>query len=142
MSRSSLTSDGWWKTGDRGLLDGGQLTLHGRSKEIIIVHGKKFSLADIDMTLRTALGVEDRAFSCAIRFPDGNAEQLAIAFAARNEDANYRATLAENLRSTIARRFGLRADPVIAIDQDAIPLTANGKLRRPGIVQVDLNSCA
>src|ERR1700722_971814 len=68
-SRDCFTDDGWWKTGDLGRLRKGELTLHGRSKEVLVVNGRKFSLADIDASIRTVLAVGDKAFSCAIQWP-------------------------------------------------------------------------
>lgn len=129
-SRECFTADGWWRTGDLGALHKGELTLHGRAKEIFIANGKKIALADIDAELQGVLAAGDRAFSCAIHRPGEAAEQLAIAFVAGSADPDRERDIAGRIRHAVARRFGLRASPVIAIAREMVPLTATGKLRR------------
>jgi acyl-coenzyme A synthetase/AMP-(fatty) acid ligase/acyl carrier protein len=129
-TRDCYTVDGWWRTGDLGCLQNGELSLHGRAKEIFVAHGRKFSLAEIDEEIETALAVGDRAFSCAIHSAGEAAERLAVVFVAANARAERPAELAENIRRVVARRFGFRASPVIAASLHDIPFAANGKLRR------------
>ena len=62
----SFTDDGWWRTGDLGRLRGGMLSVHGRAKDVLVVSGKKFSLAEIDAEIETVVSAGDRAFSCAV----------------------------------------------------------------------------
>jgi acyl-CoA synthetase (AMP-forming)/AMP-acid ligase II len=73
-----LTADGWWPTGDLGCLRGGELTLHGRAKEVLVAHGKKYALAAIDAHLQAVLRVGVRAFACAVRWPEEASERLAV----------------------------------------------------------------
>jgi acyl-CoA synthetase (AMP-forming)/AMP-acid ligase II/acyl carrier protein len=129
-TRESFTADGWWRTGDLGRLENGQLSLHGRAKELLIVSGKKFSLAEIDAEIETILGVDDRAFSCAIHWSGEATERLAVVFVAADSRAARRAELTDSIRRIVARRFGIRPSPIIAASLDDIPLAANGKLRR------------
>jgi acyl-CoA synthetase (AMP-forming)/AMP-acid ligase II/thioesterase domain-containing protein/SAM-dependent methyltransferase/acyl carrier protein len=128
-SRNCLTIDGWWRTGDLGRLNGGQLTLHGRSKEVLIVRGKKYSLADIDAQLQGSLGLGIRTFSCAVLWPAEATERLAVVFVPSKSISSHPDAAAE-IRRIVAFRVGLRPDPVIATTIDQIPLTAAGKLRR------------
>jgi long-subunit acyl-CoA synthetase (AMP-forming) len=42
-TRDSFTADGWFKTGDKGLIDAeGVLVLGGRSKDSLIINGVKY----------------------------------------------------------------------------------------------------
>lgn len=136
LSRAFFTSDGWWKTGDRGCLNDDQLTLHGRLKEVFIAHGRKFSLLDIDTELNGQLEASDHAYSCALLLPGGDAEQLGVGFVTANTDRHYQQQVASRLRSAVVRRFGVRAEFVVALDRAAIPLTATGKVRRTQLSQV------
>jgi acyl-CoA synthetase (AMP-forming)/AMP-acid ligase II/acyl carrier protein len=130
-SRACFTADGWWRTGDLGRLQNGELTLHGRSKEVLIIHGRKFSLADIDAELETVLAAGERAFSCAIHWPEEATERLALVFVTPDPRPDRPAELADELRHAIARRFGILPNPIVAASPGDIPLTAAGKLRRP-----------
>ena len=120
-SRDCFTADGWLRTGDLGRLRNGELTLHGRSKEVLVVHGRKFSLADIDAELQTALAVGDQAFSCAIHWPAESTERLAVVFVAADSRHDRRAEVADEIRRAVARRFGIQPSPVLAASSDDIP---------------------
>jgi acyl-CoA synthetase (AMP-forming)/AMP-acid ligase II/acyl carrier protein len=127
-TRASFTADGWWHTGDLGRLGHGELSLHGRAKDVLIVSGKKFSLAEIDGEVETVLAADERAFSCAVHWPEETAERLAVVVAAADGPPPQERT--ESIRAVVDRRFGLRPDPVLATSLDNVPLAANGKLRR------------
>lgn len=129
-TRQSFTADGWWRTGDLGRLQDGQLSLHGRTKELLVVSGKKFSLAEIDAEIETVLAAGDRAFACAIHWPEEATERLAVVFVAADPRPEHQAELVENIRAVVARRFGIRPNPISAASLDQIPLGANGKIRR------------
>lgn len=139
LSRSCFTPDGWWKSGDLGCLRDGELVLHGRSKDVFIAHGRKFSLVDIDAELGSVLGAHDRAYSCTLRLPGAASEKLAVALATAEQDQGYQRQMAGSLRRAVARRFGLRAEPVIALDHGAIPVTATGKIRRAQLSELILS---
>jgi len=127
-TRQSFTDDGWWRTGDLGRLRGGMLSVHGRAKDVLVVSGKKFSLAEIDAEIETVISAGDRAFSCAVHWPGEASERLAVVVTADEED--HREKLFEKIRAVVGRRFGLRVDRVIGAALDDLPLAANGKLRR------------
>jgi acyl-CoA synthetase (AMP-forming)/AMP-acid ligase II len=50
---------GWFRTGDRGVLQGGYLTLHGRIKEMIIRGGENIAPAEIEQVLVSHPAVRD-----------------------------------------------------------------------------------
>src|SRR5262245_12899894 len=129
-SRDGFTADHWWKTGDLGRLRDGNLTLHGRSKEVLIVRGRKHSLAEIDAHLEEEVGPGIRTFSCAVHWPNEPTERLAVVFATAPGALDRDTDVAGRIRRAVARRFGLDARPVIAASLERIPFTATGKLRR------------
>ncbi len=51
--------DGWFRTGDRGLLDDGYLRLEGRIKELIIRGGENISPAEVEAVLKAHPAVAD-----------------------------------------------------------------------------------
>ena len=114
QTRDCFTPDGWWKTGDLGCLHNGELSIHGRIKEVIVIEGKKLSLTKIDEEIETILDFGDRAFSCAVAWPGELAERLAVVFVPSTQHSIERfAQHADNIRDHIARRFGFRPYPVL-----------------------------
>lgn len=68
MTERSITADGWFKTGDEGMIDGhGQLWIVGRIKELIKVKGFQVAPVELDATFgkhervvdAAAVGVQD-----------------------------------------------------------------------------------
>jgi acyl-CoA synthetase (AMP-forming)/AMP-acid ligase II/thioesterase domain-containing protein/acyl carrier protein len=134
LTAESFTADGWWKTGDLGALTGGEITLRGRVKDVLIQNGRKISLADIDAEIQAALGVGAAAHAYLLVDPDTQFESLGVAFA--SEGAMAEASAAESIRSAVVRRFGFQPRMITKIPADRIPRTASGKIRRPALGQI------
>lgn len=61
-SRSAFTADGWLRTGDTGHLSpDGYLTVTGRIKDVIVVHGQTFAPSLLEDVIREIPGVIDVA---------------------------------------------------------------------------------
>jgi acyl-CoA synthetase (AMP-forming)/AMP-acid ligase II len=115
--------DGWFRTGDTGVLDSdGYLTLIGRIKELINRGGEKISPAEIDAVLldypavaeAAAFGVPDAKYGeevCAAVVLKGNADAAEL-------EAHCRAHLAD-----------FKVPKTIHI-MPALPKTATGKIQR------------
>lgn len=79
----AFTADGWFRTGDEGIIDAkGNLCLTGRVKDIININGIKIATADIQASLESAL--RDTCASRVIAFPSrppsAATEQINIAY--------------------------------------------------------------
>jgi len=119
-------SNGWFRTGDQGYLDGdGYLTLVGRIKELINRGGEKISPREIDEALlahpavaeAVCFGVPDRVYG----------EEVAAAVVLRSE-----ATEAELIAHCRASLADFKCPKVIYI-VEAIPRTATGKIQRRNV---------
>lgn len=78
----SFTPDGWFRTGDRAIIDSaGNLRMIGRTKDTININGVKFSPADLDISLGQALGP---LVTCVASFPSrppkSNTEQITVVY--------------------------------------------------------------
>ncbi|WP_080401029.1 non-ribosomal peptide synthetase [Burkholderia ubonensis] len=129
----AFTPDGWFRTGDSGRLDDGVLTLVGRTKESVIVHGVNYYVHEIETVLEQVDGVAESYVAAApIRLPGQNSEQLAIffhpTFAADDADALYR-TLAA-IRDRVVLHWGFRPSVILPLDVADMPKTSLGKLQR------------
>ncbi len=116
-------SNGWFRTGDQGYLDGeGYLTLVGRIKELINRGGEKISPREIDEALLThpavaeavCFGIADRVYG----------EEVAAAVVLKSSATE--AELTAHCRSSLA---DFKCPKTIYI-VEAIPRTATGKIQR------------
>ncbi|MDE0047194.1 MAG: acyl--CoA ligase [bacterium] len=120
--------DGWFRTGDQGLLDDrGYLWLTGRLKEIINRGGEKISPLEVDEVLMAHPAV-DQAVTFAV--PHATlGEDVAVAVVPRDGEAPSEASL----RSFAGARLAAFKVPRQVIILDEIPKGATGKLQRIGL---------
>lgn len=130
-TRSSFTADGWLRTGDVGFLREGQLTLTGREKDIVIVHGVNYSCHRIEAAVEEVAGVETSfTAACATRAPAEQTDKLVIFYSTPLTEAEARRELAERIRATLLRDIGIPAEHLVLLPRQQIPKTAIGKIRR------------
>jgi acyl-CoA synthetase (AMP-forming)/AMP-acid ligase II len=121
---------GWFRTGDQGVLDAqGYLTITGRLKEIINRGGEKISPREIDEILMDHPAVA-QAVCFAMPHPKLG-EELAAAVVLR--DAAQAAE--RELQEFVARRAADFKVPKRILVLDEIPKGATGKLQRIGLAQ-------
>ncbi|HEV8487459.1 MAG TPA: acyl--CoA ligase [Blastocatellia bacterium] len=119
-------SNGWFRTGDQGFLDGdGYLTLVGRIKELINRGGEKISPREIDEVLLThpavaeavCFGVEDRVY--------GEEVAAAVVLSGPATEAELKAHCSASLSD-------FKCPKTIYV-VEAIPRTATGKIQRRNV---------
>jgi acyl-CoA synthetase (AMP-forming)/AMP-acid ligase II len=121
-------TNGWFRTGDQGVMDAeGYFTLTGRLKEIINRGGEKVSPREVDEVL-----MDHPAVAQVVTFAiphDKLGEEVGAAVVLREG-----ATLAEKeLREFAARRLADFKVPRKVLFLDEIPKGATGKLQRIGL---------
>ena len=120
--------DGWFRTGDQGVLDAnGYLTLVGRLKELINRGGEKISPREIDEVLLTHPAVAE-AVSFGVSHPTWG-EEVAAAVVLR-EGATE-----SDLLAYCKERLADHKRPKQIHITDAIPRTATGKIQRRIVAQ-------
>jgi acyl-CoA synthetase (AMP-forming)/AMP-acid ligase II len=122
---TAVIENGWFKTGDIGLLDErGRLYLRGRERDEINKGGMKIYPADVDTVALQCPGVTDAcAFAVADRFY-GQDVGLAVVFSGAQEPA-----LAA-LKAFLGERLAKHQLPVQWCVVDEIPRTSRGKINR------------
>src|ERR1019366_10660545 len=123
-------SNGWFRTGDQGLIDeGGYLRLTGRLKELINRGGEKISPLEVDTVI-----MDHPAVAQVVTFAvphDKLGEDVAAAVVLREG-----ATATEQeLRSFLSERLAAFKTPRKIIFLTEIPKGATGKLQRIGLAQ-------
>ena len=123
-----LDADGWFPTGDVGLLDEhGAIAITDRSKDLIKSGGEWISSADIEKAAMDCPGVAQAA-AIAAQHPKWQERPLLLVVPSRNVMPTREAVM-ETLRAKLAR-WQLPDDVVFV---DAIPLTATGKIDKKAL---------
>lgn len=130
---NAFTADGWFRTGDRGLLDNRRLTLAGRSKDSIIVNGVNYFSHDIETSLEQLDGVEKSYVAAFPTRPIGSdTEELIVTVvpspSCENEADLHRLLVA--IRSTVVMHWGFRPALILPLPKSEIPKTSLGKIQR------------
>jgi fatty-acyl-CoA synthase len=126
---SPFTADGWFRTGDTGLLrDDGRLQFVGRHSEMIKTAGINVSPAEIEATLLTFPGVLEAA---VVGAPDAARGEVPVAFVVSSGEVEEGA-VREHCRALLSSY----KVPRQVIRLDALPQTATGKLTRKALVEM------
>jgi fatty-acyl-CoA synthase len=126
---------GWLDTGDLGFVEGGELFVCGRAKDVVIIRGANHPPQEFEECLD---GLPGARAGCAVALgfvppsdAAGGEELLILA-----ERAERRATaaadeaLADAIRNAVLRRTGVRPHTVAVLAPGTLPRTTSGKLRR------------
>jgi acyl-CoA synthetase (AMP-forming)/AMP-acid ligase II len=128
---TAYTADGWFRTGDQGVIDAeGYLTITGRLKEIINRGGEKISPREVDEVL-----LDHPAVAQAVTFAlphDKLGEEVAAAVVLKEGAAAGD----RELRDFVAGRLADFKVPRKIVFLPEIPKGATGKLQRIGLAKV------
>jgi acyl-CoA synthetase (AMP-forming)/AMP-acid ligase II len=123
-------SNGWFRTGDSGVIDtDGYLTLTGRLKEIINCGGEKLSPAEIDEVLMAHPSVAS-ALSFGASCPVMGERVCAVVVL-----HSGRAATESDLKAFVRDRLAKFKVPKRVVITDEIPRGATGKMQRIGMAQ-------
>ncbi|MEA5367334.1 type I polyketide synthase [Amycolatopsis sp., V23-08] len=120
--------DGWYRTGDAGRLEDGELVLEGRIDDVIVCGGQNVHPAEVEAVLAESPSVRDVLVGSR---PDEVVGQVPIAFVVPSGDDVDPA----ELRRLCLARLSLYKVPVAFHRVGEIPRTASGKPRR-GVLTV------
>jgi acyl-CoA synthetase (AMP-forming)/AMP-acid ligase II len=115
--------DGWLDTGDLGFVDGGELFVSGRAKDLVILRGVNHAPQEFEDALDGVDGVRPGC-TAAVGVPTAEGEELVL-LVETDGDAD-----AEWIRGRVIERTGIRPSQVHLLAPGTLPRTSSGKLRR------------
>ncbi|WP_411289330.1 fatty acyl-AMP ligase [Phenylobacterium sp.] len=124
-----LSADGWLDTGDLGFLDGGEIVLTGRSKDLMIVNGRNIWPQDLEWTCEDELPAVRNGDVAAFSVPGADEEQVVVLVQARGPDLAVRDALRAEVGRVLRQRHSVEAE-VRLVGPHALPQTSSGKLSR------------
>ncbi len=118
------------RTGDLGVLDGGELFVTGRIKDLVILRGRNLYPQDVELTaershpdLRPGNGA---AFSVDI----GGEERLVVVHEVERRRRGAFEEVAEAVRRAVAEEHEAQVHEVVLIRTAGLPKTSSGKVQR------------
>jgi acyl-CoA synthetase (AMP-forming)/AMP-acid ligase II len=121
---------GWLDTGDLGFALHGELYVHGRAKDVVMVRGANRAPEEFEAPLREVKGLRP---GCAVAVgwaADGEGEELLLlAERAKGAKVEERA-IADEVRRVVLTATGVSPREVHVLAPGTLPRTSSGKLRR------------
>lgn len=127
---------GFMRTGDRGFMQGPELYITGRLKDMLIVRGRNHAPEDIEGSVARSHAAVRPHRVVAASIERGDSEQFAVliecdrkALASANRQALFEEVLA-SAHAAVVRDHGLVADVLAIVKSGDLPATTSGKVQR------------
>jgi len=128
QASAEVFGDGWLDTGDLGYLVDGALAITGRSKDLIIVHGRNVWPQDLEWAIEQLPGLR-RGDAAAFSVDEGDGESVVLLVQCRLTDPAARAQLERDVRA-VAQQTAAIEGKVVLVRPHGLPQTSSGKLSR------------
>jgi acyl-CoA synthetase (AMP-forming)/AMP-acid ligase II/acyl carrier protein len=124
----AFTADGWLRTGDLGVLHGGELYITGRDKEILFVNGQNYYPHDLESIAQRAEGLDlGKVVVAGVRPADAQTDEL-IVFVLHRGDLKEFLPIATQVTRLVNEHTGLEVAHVVPVKR--IAKTTSGKIQR------------
>jgi acyl-coenzyme A synthetase/AMP-(fatty) acid ligase len=135
-TKSSLTTDGWFRSGDLVSVDtDGYLTVTGRSKEVINRGGYKYSPREVEEALLGHADVEQVAI---VSVPDARLVERACAFVILRPGGSLDVESAGQYLASLGIASFKWPERIEVVE--SFPMTASGKIQKYQLAEL-VNSC-
>ena len=122
--------DGWYLTGDLGVVMDGEIFITGREKDIIIVNGRNFYAHDIEASAARVAGIKPgRAVAFGIDNAVTGSEEVVVVAETEHTPEQYR-ELAAAVKLLATEELGLSAIRVHPVPLRWLVKTTSGKIAR------------
>ena len=121
--------DGWLDTGDLGFVEGGELYVHGRAKDVIVVRGANHAPEEFEAPLQAVAGLRPGC-AVAVGAPSAEGEALVLLAERARGAGGDPAAIAEQARRAVLEATGVAPAEVRLLAPGTLPRTSSGKLRR------------
>jgi acyl-CoA synthetase (AMP-forming)/AMP-acid ligase II len=129
--RSDADAGPYLRTGDLGFVEGGELFVTGRIKEVIVIRGRNHYPQDVEATVQSVHPALRPGCGAAFEIERGGAPALVVV---QEIDRPYRGAdltrLAGDVRQAVAERHELQLFDVQFLEYGTIPKTSSGKVQR------------
>jgi long chain fatty acid CoA FadD26 len=127
----------WLRTGDLGVMIGGEFYIVGRIKDLLIIDGRNHYPDDIESTIQEISGGR----AVAISVPKNQSEQLVVIVEHKQKgdsDAEIQDrmhTVKRDVTAAISKLHAVRVGDFVLVAPGSIPITTSGKVRRSSCIE-------
>ena len=125
---AQVLRDGWLDTGDLGYRANGSLFVCGRTKDVIIRHGRKYHPPDLESAIADVDGLRSSAVVVVGIARADDADEVVAVVEARASAASD--DVVDSVRRRVRETAGFELDRVVVTPPGTIPRTTSGKVRR------------
>jgi acyl-CoA synthetase (AMP-forming)/AMP-acid ligase II len=124
------------RTGDLGFLDGGELFVTGRLKDLIIIRGRNLYPQDVELTVERSHPALRPGCGAAFSIELGNEERLVVVHEHERTandsplDPGSVEAIADAVRQAVAEQHEAQVQQVVLLRAGTIPKTSSGKIQR------------
>ncbi|MET9859683.1 amino acid adenylation domain-containing protein [Streptomyces smyrnaeus] len=120
----------WLDTGDLAFLADGQVTITGRSKDLIVLNGHNVYGHEVEDSAAAVPGVRaGEIAACGVPDPATGSESLVVFFVSRG-DAAADERVARGIKAAVFTRLRLTVARAVPVPEAEFPRTPAGKVRR------------
>ncbi len=125
------------RTGDLGVMIGGEFYIVGRIKDLLIIDGRNHYPDDIESTIQEISGGR----AVAISVPKNQSEQLVVIVEHKQKgdsDAEIQDrmhTVKRDVTAAISKLHAVRVGDFVLVAPGSIPITTSGKVRRSSCIE-------
>jgi acyl-CoA synthetase (AMP-forming)/AMP-acid ligase II len=126
---AAVLCDGWYKSGDLGFIDGGELFVTGRVDDMLIVNGRNYYAHELELLVNDEPGVAPgRCVAVGVDVADSDATGIAILVETlpETDEADLKRRVKERLFDALA----LVVHAVVVVPRGELLKTTSGKLDR------------
>ncbi|MEZ0312155.1 MAG: fatty acyl-AMP ligase [Myxococcota bacterium] len=118
-------ADAWLDTGDTGFIHGGELFVYGRTKDIIVIRGRKYAPHDIEHAVSGVAGVRSGCVA-AVGITGAEGEELHLFV----EHARGQTVDEAAVRDAVGSATGFTELRIVVLEPGTLPRTSSGKISR------------
>ncbi|WP_017603266.1 SDR family NAD(P)-dependent oxidoreductase [Nocardiopsis alkaliphila] len=139
-ANAAFVGDGWFDTGDLGLVHEGRLTLTGRRKHMIIANGVNHPAQEVEAVVEQVPGVRPACSAvCGIQDEETGTDAVLVFFVPTEEGAADLGGTVTAVREALARDLSLMAKYIVAVTEGEFPRAPGGKVQRERLLEAFRN---